>query len=324
VPADSAPTDVDLILESAVSRRRLLDPVSPGYSGAMLEWLELPDRSRVVLKRARREDDLAMLATDDPGRAYLFWPRGVYAQMPASIDTAIVATDCKDGEWRMVMRDTSPSLLPDGEPVSRTDCRRILAAMADLHETYSGAPPADCMAIEGHLTLFSPDTMGTYASGPNPLPKLALEAWARFDSVVHPVLRDAVRTIHAQPRHLATLLRESGTTLTHADLAFANIGLNDRVVMLDFALACAAPGDLDFAIFLVQNDWQVEADPDDLVADWIEVSGQSDPVVLSRALLAAFVEYGCWKVPDDPSHDSASFSWWQETALRAWHALRLD
>ncbi|MDO8310282.1 MAG: hypothetical protein Q7V58_18225 [Actinomycetota bacterium] len=140
MPADSAPTEVDLILESAVRRRQLDDPVSPGYSGATLEWLELPDRSRVVLKRARPEDDLAMLATHDPGRAYLFWPRGVYGRMPASIDTAIVATDCKDGEWRMVMRDASASLLRDGEPVSRSDCRRILAAMADLHEAFAGVP----------------------------------------------------------------------------------------------------------------------------------------------------------------------------------------
>ncbi|MHB1067167.1 MAG: hypothetical protein ACYC2Z_07035 [Candidatus Nanopelagicales bacterium] len=319
MPAGSPPTEVDLILDRALHRRPLDDPVSPGYSGATLERLELVDGGRAVLKRARPETDLAMQATDDPGRAYLFWAQGIYEQMPASIDNGILAVDRSDGEWRMVMRDVSASLLPDGEPISREAGRRILAAMADLHAAFAGNAPADCTTIENHLTLFSRATMGKYAGGPNPLPGHALEAWDRFDAVALPALREAVHAIHAGPGPLADLLRAAGTTLTHADLAFPNIGLADRVVMLDFALACAAPGDLDFAIFLVQSDGQVDAEPDDLVTDWIEVSGRPDPVALRRALLAAFVEYGCWKAPDGPSQYSASFDWWQDTALRAVH-----
>ncbi|MDP1877773.1 MAG: phosphotransferase [Actinomycetota bacterium] len=323
MPADPVPTEVDLILERAVDRRVLEDPVSPGYSGATLERLDLPDGTRVVIKRARLEADLAMLATDDPGRAYLFWERGIYGRMPASIDCAILAADRRNEEWRMVMRDVSASLVPDNDPVSREDCRRILVAMAQLHAAFAGTPPADCTTIENHLTLFSRDRMRQYASGSNPLPGHALEAWDRFDAVASPALKEAVDAIQAEPRFLADLLRSAGTTLTHADLAFPNIGLADRVVILDFALACDAPGDLDFGIFLVQNDWQIAADPDEIIGDWAEVSGQPDPGALRRALLAAFVEYACWKAPDGPAPYSASFAWWEETALRAWREIAL-
>ena len=296
--------------------------MSPGYSGATLERIDLADGSRIVLKRARPEADLGMLATDDPGRAYLFWERGIYGRMPSSIDCGILATDRRDGEWRMVMRDVSASLVPDGEPVSREDCRRIMSAMADLHAAFSGSPPVDCMVIENHLTLFSPDTMRQYTGGPNPLPDHALAAWERFDAVADPKLREAVSALQAQPGLLADLLRARGTTLTHADLAFPNLGLGDRVVMLDFALACAAPGDLDFGIFLVQNDWQIDGEPDDIVGDWAEVSGQRDALALRRALLAAFVEYACWKAPDGPAQYSGTFGWWEETALRAWQEVK--
>lgn len=41
--------------------------------------------------------------------------------------------------------------------------------------------------------------------------------------------------------------------------------------MLDFALACSAPGDVDFAIYLVQNDWLIDATNDEIVDDWLEL-----------------------------------------------------
>jgi hypothetical protein len=316
-----APWTVAEVIASAVRREPLTDPVSAGYSGAQLERLTLSDGSTVILKSSSPAMDLAMAATADPGRAFLFALDGTYDRLPVSIDSTVLAAD-RDGDlWRMVMTDVAGHLLPEGQSISRDQSGRILRALRDLHSSFIQAEPTPLCPLETHLTLFSPAAMRPFVDSQNPIPRLALEAWERFDGSTPARVRAAVHAIHASPGHLATDLTARERTLTHADLAFANIGLTeDRVIMLDFALACCAPGDFDFAIYLIQNDWLIDASNDDIVSDWISLAdGRADERVLRLSLLAAFAEYGCWKAPDafDPSPYSDTYEWWLDAARRA-------
>jgi hypothetical protein len=315
------PPTVTQMIASAVRREPLTDPVSAGYSGARLERLELPDGSTVILKSSSPSIDLAMAATSDPGRAFIFAVDGTYDRLPPSIDSTVLATD-RDGDmWRMVMADVAEHLLPEGQPITRDQSSRILSAVRDLHSSYAASDMALLCPLESHLALFSPANMRPFVDGPNPLPRLAIDAWERFDTSTPARMRTAVHAIHADPDHLAADLTSRDRTLTHADLALANIGFTDEhVIMLDFALACSAPGDFDFAIFLIQNDWLIDASNDDLVDDWVSLSdGQTDERRLRLSLLAAFAEYGCWKAPDenDPSPYCDTFDWWLDAAQRA-------
>lgn len=60
----------------------------------------------MILKTSTPSSDLAMAATADPGRAFLFALDGVYARLPDSIDGAGPGAVDRDGDaWRMVMSD---------------------------------------------------------------------------------------------------------------------------------------------------------------------------------------------------------------------------
>ena len=318
--ARSAGPSVADIIESAVLREPLTDPVAPGYSGAVLERLQLADGSTVILKSSTPANDLAMAATADPGRAFLFALDGVYDRLPASIDPTVIAVDRDEAAWRMVMADVAGHLVPEGQRISRDDSRRVLAAMRDLHSAFVDSLPGELCPLETHLALFSTASMEPFMGGANPLPSYAVEAWPRFDEAAPPRVREAVQSIHTAPAHLAADLTQHERTMTHADLSLANLGLADgRVIMLDFAMACEAPGDFDFAIYLIQNDWLIEATNDEIVSDWAELAGRTaDDRTVRLALLAAFAEYACWKAPDpsDPSDYSATFDWWVERTER--------
>ncbi len=315
-----APTVAEIVA-LATRSEPLVDAVSPGYSGARLERLTLEDGRAYILKRATSASDLAMAATSDPGRAYLFLAEGIYDRLPASVDATVLAVDRVGDEWRMLMEDVSGHLLPDDTSISRADSGRILAAMRDLHAAFAGEVSPLLCPLEAHVGLFSPASMSRFTDWDNPLPRHALDAWQRFDSAASNRLRESVHAIRDRPQPLARELVSGGTTLAHADLALANIGLTpDQVIMLDFALACRAPGDVDFAIYLIQNDWLINATNDQVVADWRDCApGPVDHGTLRLALLAAFVEYGCWKAPDpgEPAPYCDSFDWWVDAAEAA-------
>ncbi len=318
---DGPPTTVAEIIDSAVQRVPLTDPVAPGYSGAVLERLQLADGSIVILKSSNPAIDLGMAATADPGRAFLFELDGIYDRLPASIDSTVLAVDRDDGVWRMAMTDVSAHLVPGEQPITRDESRRVMVAMHEMHAAFSGYEPTSLCPLETHVALFSAAAMEPFLDGSNPLPAFALDGWRRFDAMTPPRVRAAVHAIHAQPDHLAADLTHRERTLTHADLSLANVGLTERhVIMLDFAMACAAPGDFDFAIYLVQNDWLIEATNDEIISDWVELAVRAvDERTLRLALLAAFAEYACWKAPDvsEPSPYCSTYDWWLEAAQRS-------
>lgn len=108
-------------------------------------------------------------------------------------------------------------------------------------------------------------------------------------------------------------MRKYGVTLAHGDLWLANVGLSpDKVILIDFGLAVQAPGDIDLALYVLGNWWQIEATREEIMEDWRRLRGAAyDERSLRLALIAAFVEYGWLKAvdADRSAEQAADYAW---------------
>src|SRR5690349_6526168 len=99
------------VFDGALSRTPV---VGDGKSGAVPERVVRADGTTVVVKRVSAEHDWFMRVLDDPGRAALLWERGIYQQVPPSLDHAVVGVEPDGaGRWWLVMRDVGDVLLGD-------------------------------------------------------------------------------------------------------------------------------------------------------------------------------------------------------------------
>ncbi len=295
-----------------------------GRSGARLERVRLADGTRLVVKRSRASADLAMrLSGDREGRELQLWSSGVLDRLPATVGHAVVAGWREDEEVVVVIRDLGDAVIGWDTPIGRTECRRIFAAAAAMHNAFAGQHVAGLCPLRTRLSLFASDTLYSLAADDHPLVGAAQRGWERFAELVPSDVADAVTAFHADPGPLADALVARGTTLTHGDLWLVNAALQpDRIVLVDWGLATEAPGAVDFATFLMGAS-AVTASRDDLVDDVRRIQGSAhDETALRLALLAAVVDLGWNKALDatehsDPSvheRETAELSWWVRAA----------
>jgi hypothetical protein len=316
------------LLDNAVERKPIGE--GQGYSGAKLERVVLADGSALVVKRISQEYDLAMKLTHDTGRAAQLWISGVLDRLPPVIDHAILAAEPGGDGWIIVMRDVSDALLPRSRVLSRAENYRIFEAAAAMYETFCGERIEGLCTLTDHYALLSPTTAKRERSS-NPLMQFVGRGWELFADVAPGDVAAAVFAILDRPGRLARQLEGCETTLIHGDFWLANLGLTpDRVVMLDWGLAAAAPPAVDFAAYLAQSGSRIAATPEQLLDDFRAVCGERhDERALRLALIGGLVEMGWLKAtevvdaPDEArrARGEADLDWWVRhvrEALETW------
>jgi len=303
--------------------------VHGGNSGAALLRAVRPDGTAFVLKRVTAGADWLARATRDEGRTARLHAAGAFAAMPAAIEPGIVAV-ARDGAAAWVaMRDVGAQLLPADARMSRAQSRQVLDAAAALHAAFRGAPPDGAATLRDRLGMTSPAVAHAERAGPDLLPKQFEHGWEAFAEVVDADVAEPVLALAGDPAPLAGALiaAHGGPTLIHGDLRDDNLGFaGGRVILIDWDLATAGTPTPEFAWYLAQDAWRIDATHDELEAD--HRAAQGDGLAgreVELGMLSGLVQYG-WllahsaRVHPDPAETAwgrEELAWWVPRVRRA-------
>lgn len=267
-----------------------------GFSGSRLERITMPDGARYYVKHISPRGDLLLRVAHDSGKEATLFTSGVLAQVADVIDYPVVAVAAEKEGWAILMRDVSECLLNSrrgsrGGQATSDERRTILAAVGRLHDAFRGEQVASACTVTDRLRMLGPGVMAREASSQDALPRWIRSSWEVFFDVVPLDVAEAVAAIHADPVALADQLTAQGTTLIHGDLWAPNIGLaSDRIVLLDWSLACQAPPEMEYAFWVLWNCGFMNATPDTLMKEVrAATAGRVDERSLLLALLGEFV-----------------------------------
>jgi hypothetical protein len=301
-----------------VAERTPLDSV--GVTGAQLDRVTLADGRVLVEKTMNPRADWLMRATGDDGRIFQLWTAGVFQRLPAGIDCAIETVEPRPEGWLVVMRDVTKALVPAGQLLTREQSRRILTAVATLHDAFAGTRVEGLCPLVDRLACLKPESIHHSMRG------TVEKGWATFADLVPGEVGDSVLGLLERPGRLAAALAGYPTTLLHGDLKVANIGLDDdTVVLLDWGtLTAIGPPAMDYAWYLALNSAAIDAGLDDLHADIESVLAPEDRAALPLALLGQLVLVGWEKAlgatsnnPARQARERAGLDWWCQKAAAA-------
>jgi hypothetical protein len=313
---------VGLGLLDRVVRREPL--VAQGKSGAQLERCWLDDGSCVVVKYVDASQDWIMQATGDQGRIAALWGGGTLSRVPVSIDHAVIDVQPSVGGAIVVMHDVSAHLA-SGERMSVLFHRHTLAAAAQLHAAFAGAPIPQLCSLPAYYTFLSPLVCERFGAE-HEVPRLAVEGWARFDDIVAADVAQAVAALHADPGSLVNALLARNCTLVHGDLKLANLGAHGgRVIVLDWGtLTTWAPPAVDHAWYLAINAAAIGMDAAQILDDIRRAQPEHDEVALRIALIGALMQLGWEKALGATGGDAqtrqrerAELAWWTSQVREA-------
>ncbi len=222
------------LLGREVVERSLLDG-HDGRSGARLERVRLADGRVLVVKTSDPSTDLTVLMSGVQHEP-LLWASGALDRLPPGLGHPILDI-WDDGACTVtVMRDLGDAVPGWSRVITADECLRILDALTAMHATFLGRAPDGLCPLETRLTLLSPQSVDR-APADQPLAVLVKTGWEHFADQVAADVTEAVSAIHAEPAPLAVAMRQSPTTLLHADLWPVNLALEeDRLVVLDWRL----------------------------------------------------------------------------------------
>jgi hypothetical protein len=295
--------------------------VHGGNSGAALLRVRRPAEPALILKRVVAGADWLARVTGDDGRTARLHDAGAFAAMPAVIRHGIVAVQ-RDGDaaW-VVMEDVGALLLDAERRLTRAESRRVLAASAALHGAFQGSVPDGAATLAARLGMSSPAVARTERAGSDLLPKQFEHAWEAFAEIVPADVAEPVLAAAEDPSGLAAALLDAhgGATLIHGDLRDDNLGFDgERVVLIDWDLASAGTPTVDFAWYLAQDAWRIDASHDELEADHRAAHPELADREVEFGLLSGLVQYG-WllahsaRIHPDPAETAwgrAELAWW--------------
>jgi hypothetical protein len=322
------------LLGRAVERTPLTD--HDGRSGSLLERIVLPDGTPLVLKRVSSENDITAAMAGRAGLEYELFAAGVLDRLPPGVGHAIVDAWRDGAETFVLMRDVSADIPGWDRELDRAQCRRLLGAAESMYTAFAGARPAvvlpaGVLPAGQRVQALWPARMRPLVGGSNPLPALIVRGWERFAELVPPRLAAAVQRIQDDPTPLLAALARLPCTLVHGDLWLVNVALEaEQVTLLDWALASWASPVTEFASFLIGNASQVRASREEIIEDYLVVSGHwQDEAGLRLGLLTGLLELGWNKALDAAGHpdpakrrqELADLEWWLDAAAPALHEL---
>jgi hypothetical protein len=311
------------LLYQAVERTLLIG--HEGRSGAGLEHVRLADGTGYVVKRVSAERDLTLALTGGTvAREYLLWRAGVLDQLPPGVDHAVVDCWVEDGSTVIVMDDLGDKVFTWGSRLSTHETNWVIARVAAMHRRFLGHPPDEVAALDRVLTLFAPGRIRGLAEEGNELAGLACRGWEIFAQTVPADVAGPVLVLLEDPARLVSALRAGPVTLVHGDLATVNMARDDdTLVLLDWALATAAPGVLDIAWLLAGCSSALEPSREQVLASYACLAGPAhDTRSLRLALLAGLMWLGWNKALDAAEHpdplkrerERRDLDWWVREA----------
>ncbi|HZC07057.1 MAG TPA: phosphotransferase [Ktedonobacterales bacterium] len=259
-----------------------IEPILDGLSGASLarvrlcqpagDWPGAPCgmRSRVV-KRIEAESGWLGAATHDTHmREVALWRAGLPLWLPRGITQATervtVEPDRAPASATLLMRDERSHLMrhPYRTPPGRLpgEIVALLDALAALHVRFWQSPLLDDTTLglasqRDTLLWLSPAVVGErIAEGdPQPYLRLARAGWEAFFQLIAPEDAATLRAVFDTPDSVLGAIKRLPRTLIHGDIWGPNLGwlpptrrsprTGRRVLLLDWALAAAAPAPYD-------------------------------------------------------------------------------
>jgi hypothetical protein len=299
-------------------------------SGARFERVVI-DGDRYVLKYQDPNDDWILRATGDPGVRYVrLWESGVIDRLPSAIDSAVAAASFDGTVGRVLLRDVTETLLPDGQPFSQEQHERFLDHMAALHAAFWGwRDDVGLTPLEVRYLTFSPAVAEAETSRGSGLvvPQAMAQGWGLLPEV-SPRLAAALLPLLGDPTPLVAALEAVPHTLVHGDWKAANLGSHPdgRTVLLDFG---ELPGEAsplaDLSWYLALNSDLLPQGKDRAIAEFrsalerhgIDTTGWWERA-LALELLGTMVQFGWEKVLSGPGPELV---WWEDWAARGSECL---
>ena len=308
---------------------------SAGGSGNRLERVRLRDGRELIRKEVSPAWDWISRATRDDGRVVRMWQRGLFERFPSTIDHATVAAEHHGDRWSVFMRDVSAQLVPADRRLGRTEVRRVLGCLADLHIAFWGERFDGLCALEDRYNLLSPPTGRSEQERGERAGALITRCWEHFVELVPTEVATAILEMAERPALLAGLLEGCEQTLVHGDVRLNNLGLcDDRVVLVDWGERTGnAPAAVELVSFLVFDAKRFDVSRDEVVGDFRGLYGDRlDEKSIELAMIGAFVQLGChFTLPialggGDHARAAASaeLAWWTPkvaAALEKWSPL---
>ena len=311
------------LLNQAVERSALTG--HEGRSGAGLEHVRLADGSEYIIKRITPASDLTLALTGGTvAREHLLWRSGALDRLPPGVGHAVVDGWVEGDTTVIVMHDLGDKVLTWGSRLSTDETDWVLARVAAMHRRFLGDPPRDVVPLDRVLTVFAPERIRGMADEGNELAGLACRGWEIFAQTVPADVAGPVLVLLEDPARLVTALGEGPVTLAHGDLATVNMARDDdTLVLLDWALATAAPGALDIAWLLAGCSSVLEPSREHVLSTYAGLAGPAyDIRSLRLALLAGLLWLGWNKALDAAEHpdpatrerERRDLDWWVREA----------
>lgn len=296
-----------------------------GRSGARLEHVRLADGTAYVVKRVTPASDLTLALTGGTvAREYLLWRSGALDRLPPGVDHAVVDGWVDGDTTVIVMEDLDDRVFTWRSRLSTDETDWVVARVAAMHRRFLGSPPAEVVPLERVLTLFAPGRIRGLAEAGNHLAGLACRGWEIFAQRVPADVAGPVLVLLEDPTPLVAALSAGPVTLTHGDLATVNMARDgDSLVLLDWALATAAPGALDIAWLLAGCSSVLEPSREHVLGTYAGLAGPACDIRSMRlALLAGLLWLGWNKALDAAEHpdpatrerERRDLDWWVREA----------
>jgi len=290
-----------------------------GLSNVPMERVVL-DGERFVVKWVSPEIDWVMRITDDEVcRPVVLWETGLYDEISAFVDPAVVAA-CRDdvtGRSGLLMRDLGEWFLPEGAaPITVEQHDAFVGAMAAMHAGFWGWQDRFGLCTDEIRYSFFSERRRAIEAARAPLtgvPAMVAGAVETLRRLV-PRAAEPVLMLVEDPAPLVAALRETPRTFIHTDWKGGNLGLlaDGRTVLVDWAMPGEGAGCTDLAWYLAVNCDRLPVSKEETIQAYrvalerlgIATSGWFDRQ-LELALVGAFCQLG-WSKTGDP----VELGWW--------------
>jgi hypothetical protein len=254
------------------------------------------------------------------------WESGIFERLPADVGHAVIGGWFDDrGLGVLVMRDLGDAVYGWQTTVTPERCRTMLSAIASLHRAFHEQPPDGLTPLDKVVGLFEPARIRPYAH--EELVGYALRGWEFWADLVTDEVGERVLSLAQDSAPLTRALQARPMTMNHGDLATVNMAFDsDRLTLIDWGIATAAPGAVDIGRFLAGCAHVLDVDMDTFVAMYREEAGDLyDEAATRLGLLSGLVWLGWNKALDIVEHpdeavrerEKAALPWWLDRARQA-------